>query len=75
MSKDFAWELFKNTGNVDAFMIMKDIENGVRNMENLATNEQSNQVFNIGNILDSGDTIQINTPNNVLGDKDGNSSN
>ncbi len=28
MSKEFAWELFKNTGNVDAFMIMRDIENG-----------------------------------------------
>ena len=28
MSKDFAWELFKNTGNVDAFMIMRNIENG-----------------------------------------------
>ena len=27
MSKDFAWDLFKNTGNVDAFMIMRDIEN------------------------------------------------
>lgn len=27
MSKDFAWQLFKNTGNVDAFMIMRDIEN------------------------------------------------
>ena len=26
MSKDFAWELFKNTGNIDAFMIMRDIE-------------------------------------------------
>ena len=26
MSKDFAWELFKNTGNVDAFMIMKEYE-------------------------------------------------
>ena len=26
MSKDFAWELFKNTGNVDAFMIMRNIE-------------------------------------------------
>ncbi len=36
MSKDFAWELFKNTGNVDAFMIMRDIENGanVPNVEN-----------------------------------------
>lgn len=27
MSNDFAWELFKNTGNLDAFMIMKNIEN------------------------------------------------
>lgn len=25
-SKDFAWQLFKNTGNVDAFMIMKEYE-------------------------------------------------
>lgn len=30
MSKDFAWDLFKNTGNVDAFMIMKNIENGTK---------------------------------------------
>ncbi len=28
MSKDFAWELFKSTGNVDAFMIMRNIESG-----------------------------------------------
>ena len=26
MSKDFAWQLFKNTGNIDAFMIMRNIE-------------------------------------------------
>ena len=25
-SKDFAWQLFKNTGNIDAFMIMKQYE-------------------------------------------------
>ena len=25
-NKDFAWELFKNTGNVDAFMIMRKYE-------------------------------------------------
>lgn len=31
MSKDFAWQLFKNTGNVDAFMIMKNIENDSTN--------------------------------------------
>lgn len=33
MSKDFAWDLFKNTGNVDAYMIMKDIENDVKGLE------------------------------------------
>lgn len=26
MSKDFAWQLFKNTGNLDAFMIMREYE-------------------------------------------------
>ena len=26
LSKDFAWQLFKNTGNIDAFMIMKQYE-------------------------------------------------
>lgn len=25
-NKDFAWHLFKNTGNIDAFMIMKQYE-------------------------------------------------
>lgn len=39
MNKKFAWELFKNTGNLDAFMIMKDIENGMsvydQNTENV----------------------------------------
>lgn len=30
MSKDFAWELFKNTGNLDAFMIMRNIENSTQ---------------------------------------------
>ena len=40
MSKDFAWELFKNTGNLDAFMIMRNIENGSETQEdnNVAKN-------------------------------------
>lgn len=41
MSKDFAWELFKNTGNLDAFMIMRNIEK--------STNE--NNDVKAGNIL------------------------
>lgn len=24
--KEFAWQLFKNTGNIDAFMIMREYE-------------------------------------------------
>lgn len=27
MSKDFAWEFFKKTGNLDTFMIMRNVEN------------------------------------------------
>ena len=28
MNKEFAWKLFKNTGNIDAYMLMKDVEYG-----------------------------------------------
>lgn len=28
MNKNFAWELFKNTGNIDAYLLMKDVEYG-----------------------------------------------
>ena len=34
-SKDFAWQLFKNTGNVDAYMIMKACEIGEEITPNL----------------------------------------
>ena len=27
-NRKFAWELFKNTGNIDAYMLMKDVEYG-----------------------------------------------
>lgn len=45
MSKDFAWDLFKSTGNVDAFMIMKNLENGA----------QSTQARDVKNVLDNRD--------------------
>ena len=38
MNKKFAWELFKNTGNLDAFMIMKDIENNNASIMKLENN-------------------------------------
>ena len=28
MNKDFAWELFKTTGNVDAYLMMRKFEDG-----------------------------------------------
>ncbi len=37
MSKDFAWQLFKNTGNVDAFMIMREYELGEEISPNIKT--------------------------------------
>ena len=37
-SKDFAWQLFKNTGNVDAYMIMKACEIGEEITPNLNNN-------------------------------------
>ena len=40
MSKDFAWNLFKSTGNVDAFMMMKDME---KEMADTKTNIQNDE--------------------------------
>ncbi len=42
--KDFAWQLFKNTGNLDAFMLMRECEFGeevtpVINTKNLEVND------------------------------------
>lgn len=28
MNKDFAWELFKNTGNLNAYLMMRKFEEG-----------------------------------------------
>lgn len=38
MNKDFAWGLFKNTGNVDAYLIMREVEeNADKNILNQET--------------------------------------
>ena len=34
MNKNFAWELFKNTGNIDAYLLMKDVEYGELMLDN-----------------------------------------
>ena len=34
MNKKFAWELFKNTGNIDAYLLMKDVEYGEQIIDN-----------------------------------------
>ena len=55
MSKEFAWELFKNTGNVDAFMIMRDIDNS----SNALNPNTKNMLGGIdGNIKNEGDCNQ-----------------
>ena len=41
-NKQFAWELFKNTGNIDAYLIMKDVEYSEQMMEN--TKESSHTI-------------------------------
>ena len=51
MSKDFAWQLFKNTGNIDAFMIMRDIEMS----QDITPNGNSIGVNKNGNNQDKGD--------------------
>lgn len=40
-NKDFAWQLFKNTGNIDAFMIMKSCEIGEEITPNLENSNVS----------------------------------
>ena len=42
MNKNFAWELFKNTGNIDAYLLMKDVEYGEQMMENNTNKAISN---------------------------------
>lgn len=44
-SKDFAWQLFKNTGNIDAFMIMRQCELG----EEIAPNIQTSNLLGVEN--------------------------
>ena len=51
MSKDFAWQLFKNTGNIDAFMIMRDIELS----KDITPNMNDAGVKKNGNNQDKGD--------------------
>ena len=37
-NRKFAWELFKTTGNIDAYMILKDIEYSeeMQNLQNIS---------------------------------------
>ena len=57
MNKKFAWELFKNTGNIDAYLLMKDVEYGEQLMKN--TKAVSNVLGeNNGNHQNQGDSYQ-----------------
>lgn len=41
MIKDMAWNLFKNTGNIESFLEYKQIENIEMNLQKVEINEYS----------------------------------
>ena len=45
MNKDFAWELFKTTGNVDAYLMMRKFEDG----EQITTDQKTFNSLGDGN--------------------------
>lgn len=56
-NKNFAWELFKNTGNIDAYLLMKDVEYSEQMLEN--TKEVPNVLGEKnGNYQNQGDSNQ-----------------
>lgn len=57
MNKNFAWELFKNTGNIDAYLLMKDVEYGEEIMHNTKTVQNVLGDSN-GNNKDKGDSYK-----------------
>ena len=54
MNKKFAWELFKNTGNIDAYMLMKDVEMS----EELLQKSNNTLGDNNGNSKNQGNSYQ-----------------
>lgn len=46
MMKEIAWNMFKNTGNIDAFLELKQIENlennKIKNMQTIIKDEKEN---------------------------------
>ena len=57
MNKKFAWELFKNTGNIDAYLLMKDVEYGEQIIDKTTT---ASKVLgeNNGNNKDQGNSYK-----------------
>lgn len=56
MNKKFAWELFKNTGNIDAYLLMKDVEYGEQMIENNTKAVPNVLGENNGNYKDQGNS-------------------
>ena len=55
MIKNIAWNMFKNTGNIDTFLEfrqIKDIENG--NIANATTLNDNSDIFNTNVVLGNG---------------------
>jgi hypothetical protein len=49
MIKDIAWNMFKNTGSVDTFLELKQIENIQNNLQNLQKVDTNGNYKNEGN--------------------------
>lgn len=49
MIKDIAWNTFKNTGNLNTFLELKQIENIQKNIANMQKVETNGNIKNKGN--------------------------
>lgn len=56
MIKQMAWNIFKNTGNIDTFMELVEVENVEKNL--VINNEDNNiKVNEYGELTDKGNNI------------------
>jgi len=57
MIKQIAWNTFKNTGNINTFMELMELENVERKLENNVTNNNITKVNDYGEYKNKGNNI------------------
>ena len=61
MIKKIAWDTFKNTGDINAFLEFKQIENIQKNIEEIEKiSNEENKIEKLGNFQDEEINIDIN---------------